>query len=110
MITKIFFSRRFRPHVYLRDQSIVTNTWSDAWHITVVLPAQQCCAQTISANDLKASKSDPFPQGGTDSYLSGSLPSLCSASHDGIPCAVGHIIIIIIIIIIIAIIIIIIIA
>ena len=56
--------------------------------------------QIISANVFKASKSDPFPQGGRDPYLSGSLPSLCSASQDGIPCAVGHIIIIIIIIII----------
>ena len=27
-----FFPRRFRRHVYLRDQSIVTNTLSDAWH------------------------------------------------------------------------------
>ena len=26
---------------------------SDAWHITVALPAQQRCAQTISANVLK---------------------------------------------------------
>ena len=44
------FPRCFRRHVYLRDQSIVTNTWSDAWHITAALPAQQRCAQTISAN------------------------------------------------------------
>ena len=28
---------------------------SDAWHITVALPAQQRCAQTISANVLKYS-------------------------------------------------------
>jgi len=30
-----------------------TNMWSDAWHITVAFPAQNCCAQTISANVLK---------------------------------------------------------
>ena len=47
------FPQRFRRHVYIRDQSIVTNTWSDAWHITVALHAQQRCAQTISANVLK---------------------------------------------------------
>ena len=37
----------------LSSGPIVTNTWSDAWHITVALPAQQRCAQTISANVLK---------------------------------------------------------
>ena len=31
---------------------------SDAGHITVALPAQQRCAQTISANVLKAVKVD----------------------------------------------------
>ena len=30
-----------------------TNTWSDAWHITLTLPVQQRCTQTISANVLK---------------------------------------------------------
>ena len=48
-----FFPQRFRRHVYPQDQSIVTNTWSDAWHIAVALPAQQRCAQAISTMSLK---------------------------------------------------------
>ena len=35
---------------------------SDAWHITVTLPAQKGCAQTISANVLKASLEHFIPQ------------------------------------------------
>ena len=32
---------------------VLSNTWSDASHITVALTAQQPCSQTVSANVLK---------------------------------------------------------
>ena len=42
---------------------------SDAWHITVALPAQQRCAQTISANVLKFEKWVKYANEMTDDII-----------------------------------------